>query len=82
VSRKQKLREKILNGSLDANITTADLASFLVETGFSERGGKGSHRNFCHTDVEEIVTMAHSKDGKAKRYLVRFIREIVERYSL
>jgi|GEM_PF-1042147 len=35
-----------------------DMIAELTRAGFSDRGGKGSHRNFVHPDLQKPVTVS------------------------
>ena len=75
-----KLVEKILLGSADANIDFDDLRSVLLNLGFSERS-KGSHHIFSKPGLEELINL--QRDGsKAKPYQVRQVRAIIQRNNL
>lgn len=75
-----KLIEKILLGSADANIDFDDLRSVLLNLGFSERS-KGSHHIFSKPGLEELINL--QRDGsKAKPYQVRQVRAIIQRNNL
>jgi predicted RNA binding protein YcfA (HicA-like mRNA interferase family) len=80
MSKKSKLREKILAGE-PQNVDFSDLCTFLQQTGFSVRTS-GSHRIFHKGEVREIIDIQPRPDGTAKPYQVRQVRDIVERYSL
>jgi predicted RNA binding protein YcfA (HicA-like mRNA interferase family) len=64
MSKFDKLRLKILQGSSDANISFADLCELLRRLGFEERI-KGSHHIFRNEGVEEKPTL-QSDGAKAK----------------
>jgi len=44
-----------------------DLISEPKQAGFTDRGGKGSHRNFVHPRVAGPVTLAGSQGDDAKQ---------------
>jgi hypothetical protein len=67
-----KLREKILLGESDANVSFDDLCHLLRRFGFAERIS-GSHRIFSLRGVEEIVNL-QPKGGMAKTYQVAQVR--------
>ena len=76
----EKLIEKVLLGSADANIDFDDLRSVLLSLGFSERS-KGSHHIFSKPGLEELINL--QRDGsKAKPYQVRQVRVIIQRNNL
>jgi len=63
------------------NIRFARLCNILNEFGFEFKGGKGSHRIFARSGIEEMINVQDVK-GKAKPYQVRQIIKIIERYGL
>ena len=76
----ERLIEKILLGSADANIDFANLCAVLLSLGFSERS-KGSHHIFSKPGMEELINL--QRDGsKAKPYQVRQVRAIIQRNNL
>ena len=72
---------KVLAGLSDKNIRFADLRKIMVNLGFEERI-KGNHHIFTKGDVAEIINIQSLKDGKAKAYQVKQIRDIILRYKL
>ena len=55
-----------------------ELVAELESAGFVDRGGKGSHRNFVHPEVEKPVTISGSPGDDAKHYQVRAVRLAIE----
>ena len=51
-----------------------DLIAELERAGFVNRGGKGSHRNFVHPDVQKPITISGTLENDAKQYQVRAVR--------
>jgi hypothetical protein len=82
MSKKQKLREKLLSRTSDKNFDFGDLCKVVQQIGFTQRGGKGDHVVFHKDGVIEILNLQPTKDGKAKPYQVRQIRGIVLKYHL
>jgi predicted RNA binding protein YcfA (HicA-like mRNA interferase family) len=76
----EKLIEKILSGRQDNNINFQDAVNLLKAFGFSERI-RSSHHIFYRQDVEEIINI-QPKDGHAKPYQIRQIRNLVVKYQL
>jgi predicted RNA binding protein YcfA (HicA-like mRNA interferase family) len=76
----EKLFFKILSASSDSNIDFDELVNLLVRLGFDFRV-KGSHHIFYKTDVDEILNL-QSKNGKAKNYQVKQVRELIIKYQL
>ena len=80
MSKFDKLRQKILDGKSDANISFEDLRNFLLSLGFAERI-KGSHHNYRKEGVAEKPNL--QRDGsKAKSYQVRQIIDVLKKYDL
>ena len=55
-----------------------ELIAELINAGFVDRGGKGSHRNFVHPKVAKPVTISGSPGDDAKHYQIRAVRSAVE----
>jgi len=53
-----------------------DLIRDLTKTGFVERGGKGSHRNFKHPSGVKITISGRPGDD-AKRYQERAVEQAI-----
>lgn len=76
----EKLRERILGGTSDANIDFSDLCQLLRRLGFDERV-RGSHHLFRKAGIVEKLNL--QRDGsKAKAYQVRQVRAVILRYKL
>jgi hypothetical protein len=54
-----------------------DLVSILHRLDFEERNASGSHRIFSKKPVEGIINLQKTKDGKAKSYQVKQVREFL-----
>lgn len=80
MSRPEKTLEKVLRGTADANIAFGDLCGLLIHLGFAERI-RGSHHIFTREDVAEILNL-QPKNGKAKPYQVRQVRNVIIAYGL
>ena len=76
MSKHEKLLEKVLSGTADANIRFADLCALLARLGFKVRI-RGSHHNFRKADYDDINLQAKGKD--AKPYQVKQVREALHR---
>lgn len=50
----------------------------LEKAGFSDRGGKGSHRNFVHPRVRKPVTLSGQAGDDAKQYQERAVQLAIE----
>ncbi len=80
MSEQEKLLFRILRGLSDTNIPFAGLYNLLKNLGFQERI-RGSHHIFTKEGVEEILNL-QPREGKAKPYQVRQVRQIIFRYRL
>ena len=65
----------------DKDIRFSDLRKLLLSLGFSERI-KGDHYIFTRPDILEIVNLQPLKDGKAKAYQVKQVRNLILKYKL
>ncbi len=54
-----------------------DLIKDLKKAGFSDRGGKGSHRNFVHAHGAK-VTLSGNPSHDAKRYQEKEVKTKIE----
>jgi predicted RNA binding protein YcfA (HicA-like mRNA interferase family) len=55
-----------------------DLIRELKKAGFSDRGGKGSHRNFTHPNGMKI-TLSGNPSQDAKRYQEREVEKVIQK---
>lgn len=76
----EKLRERILGGTSDANIDFNDLCQLLRRLGFDERS-RGGHHLFRKAGIVEKLNL--QRDGsQAKAYQVRQVRAVILKYKL
>ena len=80
MSKHEKTLLKVLSGTSDTNIAFDDICSLLKKLEFSVRV-KGSHHIFTRKEVVEILNI-QSKQGKAKAYQVKQVRELILKYNL
>jgi hypothetical protein len=73
----EKLLLKLLSGNSDANFDIDDLIQILLRLDFDERKSGGSHRIFSKKSVFGIINLQKTKDGKAKSYQVKQVREFL-----
>jgi len=73
--------EKVLSGLNDKNIKFNDLKKLILDLGFSERI-KGSHHIYFKTGIIEIINLQSIKDGKAKAYQIKQVRNVILKYEL
>lgn len=55
-----------------------ELVRELLQSGFSDRGGKGSHRNFTHPKVSRTVTISGHDGDDALPYQDKAVRVAIE----
>ncbi len=70
----------VLAGTSDQNIAFEDLCGLLKRLGFDLRI-KGGHHIFTRLDVAEILNL-QERQGKAKPYQVKQVREVLLKYRL
>ncbi|MFO5491826.1 MAG: type II toxin-antitoxin system HicA family toxin [Cuspidothrix sp.] len=80
MSQQDKLLAKILSGASDTNISFDQLCQLLIKLGFDERI-RGSHHIVTKEGIEEILNL-QPKQGKAKTYQVKQVREVLRKYQL
>jgi predicted RNA binding protein YcfA (HicA-like mRNA interferase family) len=51
-----------------------ELITQLVKAGFIDRGGKSSHRNFVHPNVQKLVTVSGNAGDDVKHYQEKAIK--------
>lgn len=78
---KKKVLDKILSGLSDKNIRFEDLRKLTLSFGFQERI-KGDHYIFTRPEIIEIINIQPLRDGKAKAYQVKQVRNLILRYKL
>ena len=72
--------ERILTARTDSNIKFHDLRRLLLRYGFS-KWIHGSHYIFTKEDIPEIIILEPLKDGYAKQYQVKQIRDLFLKYK-
>ena len=80
MSKFDKILQKILNGLSDQNIDFPEFLNLIIYFGF-RLIQKGSHHIMTKDGIEEIINI-QPKNGKAKSYQVKQVREIIIKYSL
>jgi hypothetical protein len=80
MARRDKLLDRILRGTSDANIPFNELCQLLRRLGFDERT-RGNHHIFTKEGVEEILNL-QPKGAKAKPYQARQVRGVILKYKL
>lgn len=77
----KNILEKVLRGLSDKNIRFSNLRKLILNLGFDERI-KGSHHIFTKEGITEIINLQPLKNGKAKAYQVKQVRNIILKYKL
>ncbi len=80
MGKHDKIMEKILRGTSDANIAFDDIRGMLIHMGFEERI-RGSHHIYRKEGIDEKINIQQS-GSKTKPYQVRQIRDILLKYHL
>jgi len=75
------LLRKILAGLSDRNIRFNDMKKLIIAIGFDCRV-KGDHHIFTKEGIAEIINLQPLRDGKAKPYQVRQVRNLILKYKL
>ena len=73
--------EKVLAGLSDENIKFSELREILLDSGFAERI-KGDHHIFSKDKIVEIINIQPLRNGKAKAYQVKQVRNLILKYKL
>ncbi len=77
---RDKILDKVISGINDRNIRFQDLRTLLMLYGFSERI-RGDHHIFTKEHIFEIINLQPLKDGKAKPYQVKQVRNLFMKYK-
>jgi hypothetical protein len=80
MASRDKVLDRVLRGTSDANIGFSDLCGLLRRLGFDERI-RGSHHIFGREGVEEILNI-QPKGANAKAYQVKQVRNVILKYRL
>jgi len=73
--------DKVLSGLSDKNIRFDDIKKLIIGFGFDCRI-KGDHYIFAREGLIEIINLQPLKDGKAKPYKIKQIRNLILKYKL
>jgi hypothetical protein len=79
--KEKKILVKVISGQHDNNIKFQDLRKLLLNYDFSERI-RGDHYIFTKEHIYEIINLQPLKDGKAKQYQVKQIRDLFFKYKI
>jgi predicted RNA binding protein YcfA (HicA-like mRNA interferase family) len=55
-----------------------ELIAQLENAGFTDRGGKGNHRNYVHPKIARPITISGKPGDDAKRYQERAVQLAIE----
>jgi predicted RNA binding protein YcfA (HicA-like mRNA interferase family) len=55
-----------------------ELIAELERNGFTNRGGKGSHRNYFHPLCSKIVTISGKTGNDAQKYQIKQVKEAID----
>ncbi|MBF0556267.1 MAG: type II toxin-antitoxin system HicA family toxin [Nitrospirae bacterium] len=73
--------DKVLSGISDKNISFDDIKKLIEGFGLFCRI-KGDHHIFSKEGIAEIINLQPLKDGKAKAYQVKQVRNLILKYKL
>lgn len=76
----EKLIAKLLRGKSDNNFDFDEIRHLLLKLGFTERI-KASHHIYTRDGMDEIINL-QPKQGKAKAYQIKQIRNLIVQYKL
>jgi hypothetical protein len=79
--KEKKILSKVISGQHDNNIKFQDLRKLLLNYDFSERI-RGDHYIFTKEHIYEIINLQPLKDGKAKQYQVKQVRDLFFKYKI
>ncbi len=80
MAKRDKVLDKVLRGTSDANIAFDDLRGLLYRLGFTDRI-RGDHHIFTRDGVAEILNI-QPRQAKAKPYQVKQVRAVIHKYNL
>ena len=81
MAKLERLLRTVLSGQADRNVRFRDLRRLLIVLGFTERI-RGDHHIYTRDGIVEIINLQPLKDGKAKPYQVRQVRNLILQYRL
>ena len=76
-----KTKAALLDPAKDYSHRFVDVVRWLTTSGWKQRT-KGSHHIFARTGVSLLINLQPEKNGKAKAYQIRQVRQILERFKL
>ena len=79
---KSKIYDVVVSGNSDANIRFASFKNLILTLGFVFKSQKGSRAGYYHPVVHVRISIQPTKDGKAKPYQVKQLRDIIKSHNL
>jgi len=55
-----------------------EIIALLNQAGFTDRGGKGSHRNFTHPKCSMPITISGNPGDDVKPYQVQLVQKAIK----
>jgi len=77
-----RIYNAVVSGRSDSNIRFADLKNLIYTLGFVFKGQSGSHAGYYHPGIHARISIQPTKDGKAKPYQVKQLRDIIKFHGL
>ena len=77
-----KIYAAVISGQSDSNIRFDDLKNLIYALGFLFKGQKCSHSGYYHPGVHARISIQPTKDGKAKPYQVKQLRDIIKLHGM
>ncbi len=81
MARSDKVLDRLLSATADRSFRFVELSDLLQRLGFDLRVS-GSHHIYSRPGLVEIINLQPQRDGTAKPYQVRQIRNLVLEYGL
>jgi predicted RNA binding protein YcfA (HicA-like mRNA interferase family) len=72
----------LLSGNSDNNFSIDELENILLQLGFYERKGAGSHTLYKMDGIDDLINIQSVKGGQAKAYQIKQIRNIIIKHRL
>jgi len=76
-----KTRAALLDSAKDYGHRFTDITGFLEATGWRRRI-KGSHHIFTRPGLPILLNLQPERNGKAKAYQIRQVRQMLEKFKL
>lgn len=76
-----KIKAALLDSTKDYGHRFTDVVRFLGATGWRQRT-KGSHHIFTRAGVPVLLNLQPERNGRAKAYQIRQVRQVLEKHKL